>query len=105
MNQLNFNLDAAEKAREEGIRQVAENNEHFLRVARSCAKKIAYRDGEVTCDDVRAICPLDPLHKNAWGAVFKTPDWQWTGEYRRSKLVQGHGNLQRVWKIRIRDSH
>lgn len=93
-----FDLVEALERRDDGIRQVAENNERFLRVARELAQQIAKHKRGITCDDVRAVCPLDPLHSNAWGALFKAKGWQWTGEYRRSALIQGHGNLQRVWR-------
>ena len=94
-----FDLLEALRARDEGMKRVAENNEHFLDIARLTAKSIAGRKGDVTADDVRRECPLDPLHPNAWGALFKTKSFQWTGQFRRSALVQGHGNLQRVWRL------
>jgi len=100
MNQLAFNLVEALAERDEGIRLVAENNQQFLDVARSTAKHLARWRGEVTCDDVRKVCTIEPLHPNAWGALFKTKEWEWTGRYRKSALVQGHGNMQRVWRLK-----
>lgn len=94
-----FDLVEALKGRDEGIARVAENNESFLAAARATARRIARRKGSVTADDVRAECSLEPLHPNAYGAVFKSRDFIWTGAYRRSSLVQGHGNLQRVWRL------
>lgn len=100
MNQLAFNLDQALEARDEGIRQVADNNQFFLRVAREVARRLARMNGgEVTCDDVRKACPFDPLHPNAWGAVFRDKGFEFTGKLQKSALVQGHGNLQRVWRL------
>ena len=100
MNQLDFNLDEALLQRDIGIHRVAENNGAFLEAARETAKRQAHRYGEITCDDVRKVCSIDPLHPNAWGALFKGKDWEWTGRYRKSALVQGHGNMQRVWRLR-----
>ncbi len=100
MNQLDFNLDEAIARRDEGIQQVAENNVRFLEVARETAKRLARIHGEITADDVRKVCPLEPFHTNAWGGLFRTKDWVWTGRFRKSALVQGHGNLQRVWRLR-----
>ena len=99
MNQLAFNLSEAILQRDAGIQRVAENNQQFLEVAREVAKRQVHWYGEITCDDVRKACPIDPLHPNAWGALFKTKEWEWTGRYRKSALVQGHGNMQRVWRL------
>lgn len=97
---LNFDLDQALDARDEGIKQVEDSNPRFLRVAREVAKSIARVKGEVTADDVRKKCPLDPLHPNAWGGLFRTKDFEYTGRERVSKLVQGHGNKQKIWRLR-----
>ena len=100
MNQLLFNLDAATVLRDRGIKQVADNNQHFLEVHRHIARRIAAHKGEVTCDDVRRERTLEPLHHNAWGAVFKGKEWEWTGRYRTSHLVSRHGGPQKVWRLR-----
>ena len=100
MNQLLFNLEAATVRRDRGIKQVADNNIHFLEVARNVARRIAMRQGEVVSDDVRRECPLNPLHPNAYGAVFKGKEWQWTGRYRTSHLASRHGGQQRIWRLR-----
>ena len=94
-----FDLAEARKQRDEGIRRVAENNAEFLEAARGTARLIAQGKGEVTADDVRKGCPLAPIHHNAWGAVFKTKEFEWTGRFAQSALVQGHGNLQRIWRL------
>ena len=101
MNQLDFNLPEAIVRRDEGIRQVAENNTEFLKIARAVAKNQARLLGAITCDDVRRVCPIEPLHPNAWGSLFQTKVWEWTGKYRKSALVQGHGNRQMVWRLRV----
>ena len=100
LNQLDFNLTGSITLRDQGIQQVAQNNEQFLEVARNIARSLAECRIEITADDVRKDCPIEPLHPNAWGAVFKTNEFEWTGEYRRSALVQGHGNMQRIWRLR-----
>lgn len=98
--QLTFNLSAAIELKNQGIRQVAENNEHFLFVARNIARSLAECRIEITSDDVRRSCPIEPLHPNAWGAVWKHKDFVWTGKYRQSRVVSRHGGMQRVWRIR-----
>ena len=95
-----FDITLARKFRDDGILQVANNNPHFLNTARELARRIAKKRGTVTADLVRRNCPLTPHHPNAWGAVFKTKDFEWTGEYKQSALVQGHGNMQRVWRLK-----
>ncbi len=99
--QLDFNLDEAIARRDEGIQQVAENNQHFLEVARRTAKRLAHPMCEITADDVRRVCPIDPLHPNAWGGLFRTKDWEWTGRFRKSALVQSHGNRVMVWRLKV----
>jgi len=99
MNQLLFNLEAATVLRDRCIKQVADNNIHFLEVARNVARRIAMRQGEVTSDDVRRECQLEPLHHNAWGAVFRGKEWQAVG-YRTSHIVSRHGGSQKVWRLR-----
>ena len=73
----------------------------WVDAARAVARRIALERGTVTADDVRALLypmGLVPAHPNAWGPVFRK-GFVWTGEWRRSAVVQGHGNLQRVWRV------
>ena len=100
MNQEPLNFDEAIVRRDRGLKQVADNNQHFLEVARNVARQVAMRRGTATSDDVRRECTLDPLHPNAWGAVFKGKEWEWTGRYRMSHVVSRHGGMQRVWRLR-----
>ncbi len=100
VNQLKFDLYEAIVLRDRGIKLVAQNNPHFLTVARNVARQIAMRQGEVTSDDVRRECPIDPLHHNAWGGIWKGKEWEWTGEYRTSHIVSRHGGEQKVWRLR-----
>ena len=102
--QLTFNLDQAIVMKDMGINRVANNNEEFLQLARNIARVYAMEHGEVTSDDVRKRCRVTPLHHNAWGAVFKGKEWEWTGKYRNSHSVSRHGGLQRVWRLRDESS-
>jgi hypothetical protein len=97
--QHQFDLTEALKAQDQGVALVAKNNAEFLDVARKTARQIAAKHGVVTADDVREVCPMQPRHSNAWGALFRERGWRHTGEFRKSRLVQGHGNLQRVWRF------
>lgn len=95
-----LDLMKALERRDDGIRKVAENNQRFLQVARRIAKSQAVIHGTVTMDDVRYHCPLDPLHPNAWGAVFKTKDFEFTGRFVQSEAVSRRGGMQRVWRLK-----
>lgn len=96
-----FDLNLAERGARYGIRRVEENNQLFLKTARAIAANRCRVSvtGTVTCDDVRKVCPVDPKHHNAWGAIFRDKRFIFTGETRKSELTQGHGNLQRVWRL------
>ncbi len=100
MNQLAFNLSEAIILRDAGIKQVAENNSHFLEMARNVARSLAIAKYEITMDDVREACPLDPLHPAAWGAVFRHKDFICTYKRRNSKLVSNHAREIKVWRLR-----
>ena len=101
-----FDIQEAREKRDQGLRQVSTNNERFLVVARDTAKNIAEWNGTVTMDQVRKWCPLEPLHPNAWGSVFRGKEWEFTGEYVQSKAVSRRGGMQRVWKLStMRESH
>lgn len=92
-------------AREEGVARTTRANAGFVLQARDVAAEICRARGSVTADDLRAECArreLAPGHFNAWGAVFagsRSP-FCWTGEFVRSTAVAGHGNLQRVRRLR-----
>lgn len=97
-------LQLALVARQEGVERTTRANSGFVLLAREVATAICRRKGTVTADELRAACGLQgikPAHFNAWGAVFagaRTP-FRWTGEWQRSTAEQGHGNLQRVWRL------
>ncbi|MCP5016239.1 MAG: hypothetical protein GY938_13350 [Ketobacter sp.] len=100
MKQTIFDLDEARQKRDQGIKQVSDNNERFLNEARKTAKWLAQGGGKITMDDVREHCPLEPLHPNAFGSVFRHDDFVFTGQYRQSKAVSRRGGMQRVWRLR-----
>ena len=94
-------LDAAQRAKEAGIAQAHEHSPTWVDLARATARDIARARGTVTADDVREVLyPMGivPAHYNAWGAVFRK-GFRWTGWWRTSRVVGGHGNQQRVWRI------
>ena len=95
-----FDPARAARARDLGIKRVSARCGGWVARARHVARMIALERGSVTADEVRAVIYArgdKPAHHNAWGAVFR--GMRWTGEFRKSALVQGHGNLQRVWTL------
>ena len=101
MIQTAINLTEAITLTVQGIRQVAEKHKEVLEVARNIARSLAISKYEITSDDVRRECKLQPLHPNAWGAVFRDPAVKWTGKFSKSHIVSRHAGLQRIWRLRI----
>jgi len=99
MKSEQFNLSLALDFKERGITAVAGNNRHFLTTARNIAIALCKQNGSVTADDVRRNCPLEPLHPNAWGGIFRGKQWRFTGQFKQSDLVSRRGGYQRVWVL------
>lgn len=101
MEQMDLLL--ALRARDAALEQVGGNAGTWTDRARSVARRLARERGSVTADEVRLVMEAaedHPHHFNAYGAVFgKGSGMTWTGRFRRSALVRGHGNLQRVWTV------
>lgn len=99
-----FDAAAAQAGRDEGIARVASRNAAFMEYARRHAVVVATTRGEVTADTLREWLDgsrIVPSHFNAWGAVFSNhPRLVWSGRFRKSRLPQGHGNMQRVWVLK-----
>ena len=98
-----FDIRAALIAKAAGMDRVAANNRDFLDLAREAARMVCRQKGSCTADDLRELwlnpeLP-QPTHYNAWGCVFRHPDFRWTGAYRTSALISGRGNQQRVWRL------
>ncbi len=96
-----MSLPAALEGKRQGLEAVSRSNGPWLEVARWTAREVCSREGTVTADDVREVlyeAGIYPAHPNAWGAVFRC-GFVWTGEWRVSAVPEGHGNLQRVWRV------
>ena len=100
---MTFDQDRGEQLRLAGMGLAADNAKESLAVARKVATVIAKRrkDRTVTADDVGRVLKdyygLDSLGPAA-GSLFKTGDWEWTGQFRKSKRVTNHSRLLRVWR-------
>lgn len=69
----------------------------LLNRARAIALQLANTNGTVTADDVanRLDTPLGPLA----GSVFKTGDFEFTGERVRSSQKNNHSRELKVWRL------
>ena len=98
-----FHSRLGEQLRLSGMEMAADNARDYLLLARKVAVEVAHGkfDNCVTADDVgrvlKADYGLDTLGPAA-GSIFKTGDWEWTGNFRKSKRVTNHSRLLRVWR-------
>jgi hypothetical protein len=86
-------------ARNLGIERVASRNVEFLRRCREFALAVCISSGSVTIEDVRDFARaqgLVPTHPNAWGAVFKTADFEPVG-YHVNTIESAHARTVRRW--------
>ena len=85
--------------------QAAGKNAAFLTVARYCARRWAWVHGTVTADDVRYAAERDedfpwPTSPNAWGSVFMSPEFEFTGTRVQSAHKANRGRELKVWRLR-----
>lgn len=99
---MQLDLQLALKARNDGIARVGVRNQEFIESARSVARMLCRQNGNTSMDQVREECErrgIVPDHFNAWGTVFHKSEFEPCG-FIRSKQVQGHGNILRIWRLR-----
>ena len=94
-------------ARDEGIARVEENNGTWLERMRGKARNLARHNGQVNIDELRqwsAYLEADhgivARHPNAWGAIFKSDEWEQTGTYQASTRISSHA--RRIWNWRLK---
>ena len=103
---MSAQLDLALAERDAGIAKVAAKNQTFVATMRGTARQIARKKGTVCADDLREWLKQhpeigEPSSYNAMGAIFcRNPDFELAG-YKLSEQVQGRGNLQRIWRLRV----
>lgn len=77
-----------------------EHRADWLAEARAIAFDLAQRNGTVTIDDVRALCPppadVDP---RVMGAVFRTRDFRPTGKHRKSARSICHNRPVAIFEL------
>jgi hypothetical protein len=107
IDQLAFDAPAAIAAGERGMQEAlrAERVANWRLDADSWLEQ-QWSGKEFTADDLTAVIglPDEGVYRNnsvgAWfGAKSKAHVISWTGRFRRSARVIGHGNPQRVWRV------
>jgi len=100
-----FDKQASEQARQAGMKLAADGRQDILEYARHLARQIAAQslDG-ITADDV-VLALMEHGHGlhclgNAAGSLFRGPEWEFTGQRRRSARVHAHSNELKVWRLR-----
>lgn len=83
--------------KEHGQRKVSSHCEAWLRQAQAIALQAHRNNGPVSTDDLRPFLP-DPPHPNAWGCVFKGPQWRCVGRTHSTHPSNHHREI-RVWAL------
>lgn len=95
---------AAREAMEHGLAIASDNNKAMLALARRIAHDIAVYRGTVYADlIIERLTSMGFSERalgNAGGAVFRDGCFEFTGEWHRSTRVIGHGNRQRIWRLK-----
>lgn len=75
----------------------------FLEVTRRIAAEVARQYGEVTADDVRVRFQKEYPHvqwRRAAGAIFRSGEFEPTGEFRKSAMKRRRSGRSLVWRLR-----
>ena len=92
-------LELSIAAGKAGIERVASKNLAFLAEVRELAVQLCRQRGTVTIDDVRENTIWKPSHPNAWGAVFKSSEFEFI-RMEPCRHIAGHGRWVRVWRLK-----
>ncbi len=72
----------------------------YLEYARDAARWLLEERETITIDDVREICPPPPdINPCVMGAVFRTKDFEGTGEYVGSRRKTSHNRLVQRFRL------
>jgi len=90
-----------EQEKEQGQSLVESHNPHWIEIMRQAAVNFARERGTVTTDDLHQfgdMLGLAPRHPNAFGAIFRGPQWKSVG-FVKSKRVSAHARIIRQWRL------
>jgi len=100
-----FDDHRGEQLKFEGMMNAAEVRKWQLTLARGIAEKIALGRASRLCnaDDVGRVLKrkhsIDTLGP-ASGSLFKHKNWEWTGDWVKSKRVSNHSRMLRQWRLK-----
>ena len=103
MTQLDSLFDPMESAarKREGMAVAAAARPCDLEIARNIARSHAELHGTVTADDVGRKLQLSGIDLGpAAGSIFKTAEWVFTGDFKKSARKTNHSRLLRVWRLK-----
>jgi hypothetical protein len=91
---------AEELAKEAGIQIAVRKKVWLVRETRELARKFALslKSREITADDAQALAGNEL--GNAAGAIFRYPEWEFTGKWVKSLRKGNHARMIRVWRLR-----
>jgi hypothetical protein len=99
-----MNLAEGLARKEEGMEAAANARAGLLEIVRRLAIKIAKQYGYVHSDLLRLAMDREGFNYknlgNASGSVFKSDQFEFTGNRIVSKLVSNHGRELKVWKLK-----
>lgn len=97
-----MNLPLGESLKKDGMKNAADANHEVLMLAREIALHLAKQTGgRCHADMVQSVLIANGLELgNAAGSLFKTQDWEWTGDFVKSDRVSNHARIIRVWRLK-----
>lgn len=96
-----FSVAQAETDKVYGMAVAAAAKVERLAIAKRLAFGITPIGGTCTADDVFMAMlerGYDPYLGNAAGSLFRSLEWEFTGEWETSKRTTNHGRQNRVWR-------
>ncbi len=104
--QLVFDAKLGEELKNRGMNVAATKRQAVLQKARQAVKEIAIsRPGRcVTADDAQRWLIQNGHHPaelgNAAGSLFRSQEWEFTGNWTKSVRVSRHRNILRIWRLK-----
>jgi hypothetical protein len=100
-----FDKQASEQAKCDGMTRAEKGARVMLSYARAIATYLARKSPDgITADDVvqELVWQGYDVHclGNAAGSLFRGPEWEFTGQRRKSARVHAHANKLKVWRLR-----
>ena|ERR1700733_1849895 len=100
---LGLDLKEGIRLKNEGHERAVTPRQEAVRDARDVAVGVAREKGDVTFDDVYEKMIRLGLNPKALGpaagALFRTHEFVFTGEWRKSPRTTNHARMNRVWRL------